>query len=152
MVFFHFLNKISTNVHSCLFRALASKCEKMIRSCVHLNWGTTVICHNTLKSHKIVFFNFLKKDHIWKLRLCFIPEVLSVGVLLVSSLLLDMYLRMRCVRIWCVMWERHGLRWVSWSKGVKVWLVRICQVTPAGGSCNYTILQPQSIFLHWPQS
>ncbi len=63
----------------------------------NLNWGSTLIFHDILKSHKIVFIVYisLKNYKIWMLRPCFIPEVacsvLSVGIFSVSSLLRDVF-------------------------------------------------------------
>ncbi len=64
-------NKTRFDVHSCLFCAL-SKYEKTIGWTKAIQW-----CHDTLNSHKMVFIDWisLKKDKIWKLRPCFIPEV-----------------------------------------------------------------------------
>ncbi len=58
---------------SFMFISCFNKIWKDDRFTRRLNWGTTAICHDTLKSHKMVFV--VGSDKIWKLRLCFIPKV-----------------------------------------------------------------------------
>ncbi len=105
---FHGWNKIRSDVHSCLFRAV-SKYKK--RWSVHKL--LEVRCYSDPSRHikelqnSIYCLNFFKKnDKNWKLRPCFLSEVtcsvLSVGMLSVFSLLRNVFF---------TVWEheRHGL-------------------------------------------
>ncbi len=98
------------DVHSCLVRAL-SKYEKMIGLCGA--WTEAVICHDTLKSHKIVLlFEFLwnSMNFYEKLWLCFIPEVTCyvLSNCVFGSFLFAPRCIFYCIRT-CVVWEWHGL-------------------------------------------
>jgi len=96
--------KIPSGVHSCLFHAISSK--KLL---VHmpLNWGATVICNDTFKSHKTEFFDWAtinKKMATFK-SWHFVSYLNSYPV----SLLFGPQCSFHCVRKWCVAWKQHGL-------------------------------------------
>ncbi len=96
-VCFHGWNKIPSDVHSCLFRAL-SKCDKMIGSHAPLELRQFV------KTHEMLFIVwFLKNVQIWELRQLFHTRPVTCSVLSVCMLSVSSAPRciFHCVRTLC---------------------------------------------------
>ncbi len=85
----------------------------------HLNniLGNTAICHNTLKSHKMVFVAGIsfKKYTFWNVRLCVIPEVtcsLVCCCVVIFSLLCDVFF---------TAWEYDVAQWLVGHNNSNGW-------------------------------